>query len=293
MIEVFMQPEKRQKQTDSTLSFHLMKFAVQDFQKNTCQLTTDEYDQARQLANEEMLLHQVILSSEEACCVVIPEQNVKQTLHKVIAEYQGKASFHATLQENNLQFTDYLIALHNDLRVEAVLARITSTVKKSVSPLEIKRYYRKNKTDFIWPEQRSGAHIQIFSRPSISTGIDPALKKITAIHQRLCQSPDTFSKEALLHSDCDTKKDGGRLGMLIAGELCHELVRVFFSLKTGTISPVIKSPNGFHILQCRRILPAKDICLAEASPTISAILLKKKQLQACRSWLKKLMLMDG
>ncbi len=292
MIEDSMQPGKRQQQSDSTLSFHLMKFAVQDFHKNTCQLTTEEYDQARQLANEEMLLHQVILNSEEACCVVIPEQNVKLALHKVIAEYQDKARFYATLQENNLQLTEYLIALHNDLRVEAVLARITATVQ-SVTPQEIQQFYRKNKTDFIQPEQRSGAHIQIFSRASVSSGINPALKKIIAIHQRLCQSPNTFSKEALLHSECDTNKDGGRLGMLTAGDLCDELDRVFFSLKTGTISPVIESSNGFHILQCREIFPAKDICLAEALPTIASTLLKKKQLNACRNWLENLMQANG
>jgi hypothetical protein len=97
-----MQSENREKQTDSTLSFHLMKFAVQDFQKNTRQLTTEEYHNAWRLANEEMLLHQLILNSEEACCVVIPEQNIRQTLRKVIVEHQGRANFHASLLENNL-----------------------------------------------------------------------------------------------------------------------------------------------------------------------------------------------
>jgi peptidyl-prolyl cis-trans isomerase C len=287
-----MQSEKRQKQTGSTLSFHLMKFAVQDFQKNTCQLTTEEYDQASRLANEEMLLHQVILHSEEACCVVIPEQNIKQTLRRIIAEYQDKENFHAVLRENNLQFTDYLIALHNDLRVETVLARIASTVQ-SVTPLEILHYYKKHKTDFIRPEQRSAAHIQIFATPSTASGIDPALQKITDIHHRLCQAPNTFNEEALLHSECDTKKDGGWLGMLVAGELCPELDRLLFSLKTGAISPVIKNSNGFHILQCMKIFPAKEICLAEALPTISSTLLKTKQLQACRTWLERLMQAGG
>jgi peptidyl-prolyl cis-trans isomerase C len=292
MIEGSMQPEKRQKQTGSTLSFHLMKFAVQDFQKNTSQLTTEEYDQASQLANEEMLLHQVILNSEEACCVVIPEQNIQQTLRRIIAEYQDKAHFHATLRENNLQFTDYLTALHNDLRVETVLARIASSVQ-SVTSLEILDYYKKNKTDFTHPEQRSGAHIQIFSNPSVSSGIDPALQKMIEIHHRVCLAPNTFSEEALLYSECDTRKDGGRLGMLVAGELCDELDRVLFSLKTGAISPVIKSFNGFHILQCREILPGKNMCLAEAAPAISSTLLKKKQLKACRSWLERLMQTDA
>lgn len=266
-----------------------MKFAVQDFQKNTCQLTTEEYDQAWHLANEEMLLHQVILNSEEACCVVIPEQNIRQTLRKLITEYQGKENFHASLQENNLQFTQYVEALRNDLRVETVLAKIAATIQ-SVTPQEMRHYYKKNKADFTHPEQRSTAHIQIFSNPSPSSGIDRGLQKITEIHHRLCQAHSTFRKEAQLHSECNTKKDGGKLGMLVAGDLCHELDRALFSLKTGGISPVIESANGYHILQCRKIIPGKQMSFAEAAPAISSTLLKKKQLQACRTWLERIML---
>ena len=288
MIEVFMQSEDRQKQVDPTLSFHLMKFAVQDFQKNTWQLTREEYNQAWNLANEEMLLHRVILNSEEACCVVIPEENIRQSLRKVIADYQGKASFHANLRENNLQLTQYVEALHNDLRVETVLAKVAATIQ-SVAPREIGHYYRKHKADFVHPEQRIAAHIQISSHPSLPPGTDPGLLKITEIYHRISLAPHTFGKEARLHSQCSSKEEGGNLGILVAGDLCDELDKALFSLEGGAISPIIESGNGYHILQCKKILPGKKMRFSEALPAISARLLKRKQLQACRSWLVKIM----
>ncbi|MEN8199883.1 MAG: peptidylprolyl isomerase [Thermodesulfobacteriota bacterium] len=282
-----MQPEKRDKEPDPTLSFHLMKFAVQGFQKNTCELSSEEYDQVKHLAREEMLLHQLILHSEEACCVVVPEANLQRTVREVIAEYPDELCFHATLQENNLQFPDYIMALHNDLRVETVLATIGSTVQP-VSILEIVHHYHDNKADYVRPEQRSAAHIKISSRPSPSDGTDPARQIIADIRQRVQLHPQSFGQEAKIHSECSTRKQGGRLGKVASGELCPELDTILFSLAAGEISPIIETPDGFHILQCRKIFPGKRLSFSEAAPVISKYLIKEKQLQACRSWLQTL-----
>ncbi len=282
-----MQQENTKKKIDPMLSFHLMKFAFQDYQKNIGNLTKHEYSKAYQHATEEMLLHQVILSSEDACYVVIPEPLLYQTLNGVIAEYPSKEHFYATLQENNIPLGDYTIALHNDLRVETVLARVACN-EKSVSQTEMLHYFNNNKTEFHQSEQRSASHIQIIYNPLSPLETGSAFQKITAIHKRVCKNPDTFNNEAKLFSDYNPETDNGTLGKLAAGELCHELDKTLFSLDPGEISPIIESSQGFNILHCTKIHPERNISFREASPAIFSILLKKKQLNACRLWLQKL-----
>ena len=282
-----MHQGKHLKQIDPMLSFHLMKFAFQDFQKSACNLTHQEYTLAYQHANEEMLLHQVILTSDDACCVVIPETTLRQTLLGIIAEYPDGAAFHTTLKENNMKLEEYNIALHNDLRVETILSKIASGVQ-SVTPTEIRSYFNRNKAEFDRPEQRSVSHIQIRFSPSSTSDIEAAHKKITTLHQRVTRNPETFPEVARLFSECKTEQNDGNLGRLVDGELCPELNRVLFSLEAGEISSIIKSSYGFNIIQCNKIFPPKKISLKEASPMISPILLKKKQLEACRVWLQKL-----
>ncbi|GEM_PF-1316120 len=282
-----MQQGKHQKQIDPMLSFHLMKFAFQDFQKSACNLTHQEYTLAYQHANEEMLLHQVILTSDDACCVVILETTLRQTLLGVIAEYPDDAAFYATLEENNMSVEEYSIALHNDLRVETILSRVASTVQ-SVTPSEIRQYFNRNTTEFDRPEQRSVNHIQIRFNPSSASDIDSAYKKVTTIYQQVTRDPETFQKVARLFSDCKTENNDGNLGQLAVGELCPELDKVLFSLQAGAISPIIKNSYGFNIIQCNKIYPPKKLSLKEASPAILPILFKKKQLEACRIWLQKL-----
>ncbi len=285
VTEKTMQPEKQYKNNNPRLSFHLMKFAVQDFKKNSNKLTEDEYSQVLQNANEEMLLHQVILNSEEACYVVIPESIFQRTLQAVISEYPSDEIFHEMLDANQLTYTDYATALHNDLRVETVLGKIASSVQ-TVSPSEMLRYYKSHYTSFNRPEQRNVSVIQIFS--SSPSGFDPAFSTISDIHKRLCYHPQDFALEAKHHSECDTGKDGGNLGTLAAGELCKELNATLFSLDKGEISQIIESANAYYILKCNAIHPAMNIPFEEATVQIFPRLLKKKQLNACRLWLQKI-----
>lgn len=280
-----MQTEKQYKKNNPRLSFHLMKFAVQDFKKNSSNLTEDEYSQVLQNANEEMLLHQVILTSEEACCVVIPESILLKTLRAVIAEYPSNEAFYEMLEANQLSYESYALALHNDLRVETVLGKIASSVQ-TVASSEMLRYYKNHYTFFNRPEQRNASLIQIFA--VASTGFDPALTAITKIHERLLHHPKNFAVEAKSHSECDTGEDGGKLGTLAAGELCNELNTTLFSLDTGKISQVVESANAYHILKCNAIYPAVKIPFEKATAQILPRLLRKKQLNACRVWLQNI-----
>jgi nitrogen fixation protein NifM len=279
-----MLPEKSQNRVDPALSFHLMKFAFQDFQKSSHELSDEEYIHTYQLANEEMLLHQLILSSKEACCVVIPPPVFQLTLSSVIAEYPDEGAFHDFLQLNDLNYDDYITALHNDLRVEAVLTLVAATIQ-DVSPLESIHYYQTHQDEFVQQEQRAASHIMIsFDESSKKT----ALIQIMAIQKRLQHAPQQFSHEANTYSHCSSGQNGGDIGTINKGELCEELDRALFHLQKGEISPLIMNSNGFHLLHCRSIIPEKNIPFDQASPDIFARLLKEKQMLACRSWLKTL-----
>ncbi len=280
-----MQPEKHYKKTNPKLSFHLMKFAAQDFKKNSNNLTDDEYNQVFKNANEEMLLHQVILASQEACSVVIPQSILQWTISGIIAEYPDRETFFDMLKANHLSYDEYLAALNNDLRVETILARVASSVK-SVKPSEMLRYYKSHYSLFNKPERRDASLIQLFATPS--QGFDQALHTITAIHDRLCHHPQNFAEEARNFSECETGKEGGKLGIIVKGELCNALNLALFALDEGEISQVIESADAYHILKCNSIYPAVTIPFEEASVQILPRLLKKKKLNACRSWLQEL-----
>ncbi len=244
-----MQQEKNQKQIDPMLSFHLMKVAFQDYRKSACNLTEYEYCDAYQHASEEMLLHRVILTSTEACCVVIPEALLKQTLTDVIREYPSSEYFNKILQENNMSLVDYTAALHNDLRVETVLSRITSSVK-AVTAAEMAFYFSSYK-----------AHL----KNDAPTGQDQ-FDILNKTEKALCKRIDERHGSQPSHPVNNNQKPlSCKSASLLPDKFCHEMDSVLSSVSAETIS------------------------ISKASSVIYAMLLKKKRLDTCRAWLQTLL----
>ena len=282
-----MQQGHNQRQIEPMLSFHLMKFAFQDFQKTANKLTPKEYKLAYQHAHEEMLLHKVILSSDDACCVVIPVITLEQTLRRIITEYPDDDTFHRNIKANNMEIGEYTLALHNDLRVETILSRVASRAQ-SVTADEILSYFNKNQEEFNYPEQRGLDNIKISFNSASSVAIENAYKQIEIIHETVCRKPEQFTKQIHFFSERKSEEAKKTPELFTKSELCPELANVLFSLQKGDISNIIERPDGFSIIRCNEISPAKQLKLQEASPTILSTLLKKKQLEVCRLWLQKL-----
>lgn len=267
-----------------------MKFAFQDYQKSPAQLPPHEYDLAYLHANEELLLHQVILSTKAACGVVVPEITLLHTLREIIAEYPNENLFQRSLEENNMGLEEYTMALHKDLLVETVLSRVASAIQ-SVPPCEIRDYFTNNRSDFIQQELRSLSHIQLPFDPSSASSFERAKADITTIHQRISRDSESFTHEArpFLHQGRVPQDNEDTPAPFAPGELCQELDRVLFSLGLHEISPVIESPSCFTILRCDMIHPAHELPLQAASTTIASLLLREKQLEACRLWLNSIL----
>ena len=144
-------------QIEPALAFHLMKFAFQVLKKEVVELTMEEYTEIYLQACHEMILHEKILLSEAACGVVVPKKTVQATCSILETEYGGRENFFRHLEKNNLQPDDYLTALDNDLKVEAILARVAFQAEP-VSAQEVHDYYHSHQDSFCLPEQRSARH---------------------------------------------------------------------------------------------------------------------------------------
>jgi peptidyl-prolyl cis-trans isomerase C len=290
MFDTYQQGEnimqiKISRQLEPALAFNLVKFSLQIFEKELNELTIEEYLEVYLQASNGLLLYRKILQSEAACGVVIPEAFIRTAYERFQAEHGGEEFFPRHLQKNKLKPADYLTCLGNELKVEAVLARVAFHAE-TVGQEEIEAYYESHQTAFALREQRSARHILFSSeRWSSSQPGDALLHRISFLHSRLQRNPQAFSEEALRHSDCVTASCGGYLGRISPGELCIALDQALFQMKAGEISPVIQTAQGFHILYCEAVHATG---IAEVHCRIRQILTQKKRTQACRAWLMAL-----
>jgi len=138
--------------------------------------------------------------------------------------------------------------------------------KIEVSDKEAKTYYNKHKRDFITPEEMRAKHILVKEKSQAED-----------ILKQLKNNAD-FAKLAKKYSiDKATASKGGELGFFTRRDMVKSFSQAAFSLKPGEISPVVKTPFGYHIIKAEEKRPQRQRSFEEVKQEIKSKLLKDKE----------------
>ena len=128
-----------------------------------------------------------------------------------------------------------------DLRLQRFIARLTAQVPKPTSK-QVSAAYQHNKQTLRRPEHVHAAHIvknvdETHPESEARAGIEHV--------QALLQQGEPFEKLADEHSDCPGR--GGDLGFFVRGQMVEEFDEQVFRLAAGGVTPIFRTPFGFHI----------------------------------------------
>lgn len=268
--------------------YHELKTALNKYSKAPSELEENELSNVRQLAQKQFEIEQLVLASDEANDVIIPEPYVEKSLADIRARYENEDEFHLDLEKNKLTVNILEKSLYRELKVEAVLARVGSKVA-AISDIDIKLYYFLHKDKFTQPESRVTYHILItINDDSPENKREQSLKKINDIKKRVLNKPKRFQEQAGKHSECPTALNKGYIGNIPRGQLFPELEEVLFSLNEGAISDVVESEMGYHLIYCEKIYADGPVEYKRAAEVIKEKLLTKRQRICQKSWLNSL-----
>lgn len=136
-------------------------------------------------------------------------------------------------------------------------------------------YYRHHRDNMAVPETVRAAHI--IKNVGKKSTEEAALAAIRAAEERI-QAGESFETVADEISDCPGR--GGELGWFPRGEMVPEFDAVVFALKRGEVSPVFRTPFGFHIAKVYERAEARMATFEEARPQIERHLLTEKHQKA-------------
>jgi len=140
---------------------------------------------------------------------------------------------------------------------------------------DIVDYYRHHRENMAIPEAVHAAHI--VKNVDDKTPEDAALTAIHAAEDRI-KSGESFEAVADEVSDCPGR--GGDLGWFPRDQMVPEFDAVVFALKPGEISPVFRTPFGFHIAKLYEHADTHMATFDEARPQIEHRLLTEKHQKA-------------
>jgi len=148
--------------------------------------------------------------------------------------------------------------------------------KVKISDEEVTKYYTENKNDFTEKEQVHLFNILVETE-----------EEAQDILEQLKTGGD-FGEIAREKSTGPSAAQGGDLGYLSKGTIIPEIEEVIFALEIGTISEIINTEYGFHILKISDKKPEAIKTIEEVKEDIIQILLPTKQKEAFENLLEEL-----
>jgi peptidyl-prolyl cis-trans isomerase SurA len=203
----------------------------------------------RQRLNEKVLLAKAQLDSVE-----LSEDRVNAELEKRIQyfarqmggiknmeEYYGKSI--AEIKANNRD------KIREGLLVQEMQQKALKDIK--VSPTDIKKFFKDLEEQDSLPFYSAEVEIaQIVIQPKVSQEAkELAFEKISELRERVMNG-ENFNTLALIYSDDKgSAANGGELGFFTRGDMVPEFEAAAFRIKPDSISKIIESKFGYHILK--------------------------------------------
>lgn len=195
-------------------------------------------------------------------------------LQGVKSQFKGEAAFTENLSKSGLS----LDVLRRQIWTQLVREKLMiSALGLSATPAEVRAFFEANKEKLGGGDSARLRHIVVSTEQqardllvSIRVGAD-----FSGLAQQL--SLDTGSKEK-----------GGDLGFISRGMLAPEIENVVFSLKSGQVSPVVKTQQGFHLFKVEERREAKPASFQQMEKDLTRTVLAQKINQAWPLYLKEL-----
>jgi peptidyl-prolyl cis-trans isomerase D len=201
-----------------------------------------------------------------AMLAVPPEQKTDQTSidNKVLQSYfdknQAKYEVPASL---DLQF---VVLSWRDLEKD-----ITMTDE------DAELYYKNHPKEFVTPERIKARHI-LFAIPEDADEkqVQEIRQKAEAVLARIKAGEDFGTVAAAESQDTASASKGGELGFFSRGTMNSDFEKAAFRLEVGKISPVVRTKQGFHLIEVEEKKPETEIEFSAVKDKIIAKLREEK-----------------
>lgn len=251
----------------------------------------------KELINEELNKRQISVSKDE----------VKREREKMIDRVGSKEKFNALLKQNGISNSKFEKDLEQELKMKKLVEIIHPV---SFSDKQAKEFYQKNQAKFRYPDKVRASHILIAANPmeikeeirtknktmndiEINNRVQKIMQeryqKALDISNQIKHTPDKF--EAIARDESDdtmTAKNGGDVGFFSKEEMVKPFADTAFNQKPNTISDVVQTPYGFHIIKVTDRMAAGEQPFEKVKEQIKMYLTAQEQVKALEAFLSNL-----
>ncbi|HDR15049.1 MAG TPA: hypothetical protein ENN79_06125 [Desulfobacteraceae bacterium] len=229
------------------------------------------------------LLYQESVKSD----VSIDEELVQNRMDHLKGRFPDEELFTKALEDMNM--TEENLKRHIKRGMSITKYVDESFVQKAeVSEKEIEDFYKEHPEAFTRPERVHARHILLETKPDASEEtIEKNRELLTSLRKKV-ENGEDFGELAKEYSECPSSSQNGDLGFFGKGEMVKEFEETAFALEPGTVSEIVQTQFGLHLIQSVEKQPESIVPLAEIKDRLGLHLKQEKGKEAAAAHLSEL-----
>lgn len=214
---------------------------------------------------------------------------VDQQMQQISKNFPSQEQFQKAMADQGVTENQLRRSIEESLMLQQLWDQATGNVPDPTEE-EISKYYEGNAEKFTFPEQVRAAHILLRTDPKNTPEEKAEIKKkLEGIRAEIESKAITFADAAAKYSeDPSNAQKGGDLGFFSRGRMVKPFEDAAFGTKPGTLSPVIETQFGYHIIEVSELRPERRLSLEEAKPPIKQILTQMAKQTAAQKYVSEL-----
>jgi peptidyl-prolyl cis-trans isomerase C len=249
---------------------------------------TEQRDQIFRSVLDQIVSYKLLVQETQARKVDPSDEEVTARVQQIQGQFPSEDAFKQMLTARHTTLEQLRSDAKQDLAVQKMIdAEIAPKIQ--VKPEQLADFYAKNPDQFKQPERVHASHILI----GVPRGADAAAKaqahtKAEQVLQDVKAGKD-FAALAKEHSqDPGSAPNGGDLGFFQQGQMVGPFNDAAFGLAPGTVSDIVETEFGFHIIKVTEKQAERTIALDEIKPRLEQFLLQRNRQEQTDAFIKGL-----
>jgi len=217
----------------------------------------------------------------------VDKKAVDEKYDEIKKRFKTEQEFKDAISKMGVTEAEIRSQLKKGLAIDELLkSKVVNDIQ--VTEAEAKKYYEENTDQFKQAEQVKASHILIKVAPDASDEKKAeAKKKIEEVQEKLKGGED-FAAVAKESSEGPSKSRGGDLGFFQRGQMDKAFEEVAFALEPGTVSDVVETRFGYHIIKVDEKKPETTLSFSDEKDKIEQFLKQQKTREKIEGYLEGL-----
>jgi peptidyl-prolyl cis-trans isomerase C len=221
---------------------------------------------------DQLVAYRLLMQESRARKLAAADAEVDARIKEIQAQFPSEDAFKQMLTSRKTTIDQVREDIRQDITVQKLIESEIAD-KVAVKPEQVTDFYTKNPDQFKQPERVRASHILIMVPKGSDEAAKTAARTKAAEILKDVKAGKDFAALAKQHSqDPGSAQNGGDLGFFQQGQMVGPFNDAAFTLTPGTVSDLVETEFGFHIIKVAEKQTARTVPLEEVRPQLEQYL---------------------